>query len=188
MLVFILGLVLFFGMHSVRIVVPGLRDAQVAANEGRWKGLYSLVALVGVVLIVWGYAMWRAEAPQFWVPPEWGRHVAYPLVWVGLILFAAAYTPTGRLKASLQHPMLIGTALWGLGHLFANGDAAGALLFGVAVVYAVADIVSNFARGTARPVFKGYRGDLIAIAIGTVLALVLVFWGHQVLFGVSPLA
>lgn len=188
MLIYILGIVLFFGVHSVRIVAPGLRDAQVVANERRWKGLYSLVSLAGIVLIVWGYSMWRSEAPQLWVPPDWGRYAAYALDWVGLILFAAAYTPTGRLKASLQHPMLTGTALWGLGHLLSNGDAAGALLFGVATVYAVADIIANFVRGTPPPQFKGYRGDLIAIAIGSVLTLVLVFWGHQVLFGVSPLA
>ena len=98
MLVFILGLVLFFGTHSIRMVAPALRDRQVAASERRWKGLYALTSLAGFVLIIWGYAMWRADAPQLYVPPEWGRHLTYPLVWAGLVLLAAAYAPTGRIK------------------------------------------------------------------------------------------
>lgn len=187
MLVYTLGLILFFGTHSIRMVAPALRDRQVAANERRWKGLYALASLVGFVLIIWGYAMWRADAPQLYVPPDWGRHLTYPLVWAGLVLLAAAYSPTGRIKATVQHPMLLGTALWGLGHLLANGDAAGVLLFGVALVYGVADTISNFARKVPRPQFAGYRGDIIAIVIGTVVTLALLFGLHALLFGVSPL-
>lgn len=188
MLVLIVGLVLFFGIHSVRLLAPDFRAARAAAGLMRWKGLYAVISLVGLVLIIWGYALWRPEAPQLYVPPEWGRHVTYPLVWVALILLAAAKTPTGHIKQTIQHPMLAGTSLWALGHLFANGDAAGVLIFGVALVWAVADTFSSLSRGEKRPVAKGWRGDLIAIAIGTVVTGALLFGLHAILFGVSPLA
>lgn len=187
MLVLIVGLVLFFGIHSVRLFAPGYRARQASAGLMRWKGLYAAISLVGLVLIIWGYALWRPEAPQLYLPPDWGRHVTYPLVWVALILLAAAKTPAGHIKQAVQHPMLVGTALWGAGHLFANGDAAGVMIFGVALIWALADTFSSLRRGEPRPVAKGWRGDLIAIAIGTVVTAALLFGLHAVLFGVSPL-
>ena len=57
MFLLILGLIVFLGVHSVRIVAPAWRDAQIARlGENGWKGLYSIVSLVGFVLFVWGYA------------------------------------------------------------------------------------------------------------------------------------
>ena len=61
------------------------------------------------------------------------------------------------------------------------------LLFGVALIYGILDMISNFSRRTPRPQFAGYRGDIIAIAIGTVVTLALLFGLHALLFGVSPL-
>jgi uncharacterized membrane protein len=187
MIVLILGLLLFFATHSVRMLAPGLRDAQIAANEGRWKGLYSLASLIGFGLIVWGYMLYRPEAGPLYVPPEWGRHVTFALVWLGLVSLTAAYQPVGRIKSTLQHPFLVGVILWSLGHLFANGDAAGVLVFGAFLVYSVGNLVAELRRGEAKPVFAGYRGDLIAVVAGTLAYAALLFWLHGWLFGVSPL-
>lgn len=187
MLVLIAGLVVFFGVHAVRMLAPGWRDAQVAANEGRWKGLYSLLSLLGFVLLVWGYALYRPVAPQLYVPPDWGRHVTYVLVWLGLIGLSAAYQPPGRIRATLQHPFLVGVMLWAIGHLLANGDAAGALVFGAFLAYAVWNIIAVQRRGLPRVAYVTWRGDLVAVVVGSVAYLLLVLWLHQVLFGVSPM-
>jgi uncharacterized membrane protein len=187
MLVLILGLIIFFGAHAVRLVAPGWRATQLAANEGRWKGLYSLASFLGLILIVWGYIIYRPQAGQLYVPPDWGRHVTMLLVWLALIAIPAAYQPVGRIKATLQNPFLIGVILWSAGHLLANGDLAGVLLFGSFLVYSVIDVVAIMGRREPRPVFVSYRGDIISVVAGTVVYLVLVLWLHGLLFGVSPL-
>jgi uncharacterized membrane protein len=55
MLILILGLVIFFAIHSVRMVAGGFRDAQLVAGERRWKAIYGLISLVGFGLIIWGW-------------------------------------------------------------------------------------------------------------------------------------
>ena len=188
MLVLIIGLLLFFGIHAVRMIAPGFRAAQIAANEGRWKGIYSLLSLVGLVLIVWGYILYRPQADQLYIPPEWGRHVTYAFVLLGLISLTSAYQPVGRIKSTLQHPFLVGVILWSLGHLLANGDAAGVLLFGAFLVYSVINLIAELRRGQPKPVFVGYRGDIIAIVGGAVAYVVILLWLHGLLFGVNPMA
>lgn len=188
MLLLIAGLVIFFGVHSIRVMAPELRNAQIAQSPMRWKGIYSTGSLIGFVLIIWGYASFRPEAPQLYLPPEWGRHVTYPLVAIGIVLLAASQLPTGYIKQVLQHPMLIGTILWAVGHLLANGDAAGVLLFGVALIWAIVTLVASFRRPGLKPVATSWRGDILAIGIGVVVTLALLFGLHLILFGVSPLA
>lgn len=187
MLVLVAGLIIFFGMHSIRVVSPSLRAEQIAKSPGRWKGIYAVGSLVGFALIIWGYALYRPEAPELYLPPEWGRHITHLLVAVGIVLFAASQLPAGYIKQVLQHPMLIGTILWAVGHLLANGDAAGVLLFGLALIWAIVTLVASFRRSEPKPVAKGWTGDAIAIAIGVVVTLALLFGLHQILFGVSPL-
>ncbi|MBI4920242.1 MAG: NnrU family protein [Devosia nanyangense] len=188
MFVLIAGLVLFFGPHAVRMLAPNFREAQVAANEGRWKGLYSLISLVGFGLLVWGYILYRPGAPQLYAPPGWAHGVTFVLVWLGLISLPAAYQPAGRIKATLQHPFLVGVILWSLGHLISNGDAAGVLVFGAFLVYSVRNLIAQLRREQPKPAFAGYRGDIVSIAAGTVLYAALLFWLHGWLFGVNPLA
>ena len=188
MILLILGIVLFFGAHMIRVVAPSLRAQQIAANERRWKGLYALVSLLGFVLLIWGYASWRAEAPQLYLPPEWGKHVTFLFVLIGLVLYIAANLPPGLIRSRLQHPMLIGTIFWGVGHLLANGDAAGVLLFGSFAVYGVWNLVAQLRRDQPKVVFKSYRGDIIAVVAGVVVYAVILFWLHPILFGANPLA
>lgn len=187
MAILIGGLAIFFAVHMVRIVAPGWRERMLAANAGRWKGLYALASLVGFALIVWGWIVYRPEAPQLYVPPGWGRHAAMLLVPAGLIALAAAYQPAGRIKATLQHPFLVGVMLWSLAHLLANGDLAGVLLFGAFLAYAAIDLVAALAR-PGRVAFATWRGDAVAAGAGLALSAVLILGLHAVLFGVSPLA
>ena len=60
MIYLVLGLIVFLGVHSVRIVADDWRAAQIARiGEGKWKGIYSLLSLAGFVLMVWGFGQAR---------------------------------------------------------------------------------------------------------------------------------
>ena len=152
MWVLVLGLVLFLGPHSVRIVAPGLRDGFVASRgEGPWRGLYSLVSLAGFALIVWGYGMARLEAPLLYEPPAWMKHINMALMFFSFVALAASQFPPGRIKAALRHPMLVAVKIWAFGHLLANGDLAALLLFGAFLAWAVLDRISLKRRGDMGP-------------------------------------
>ncbi|AYM78460.1 protein NrnU [Janthinobacterium agaricidamnosum] len=190
MTVLILGLLLFLGLHSVRIVADGWRSAQLARlGEKRWKGLYSLVAFAGLGLIIWGYALARQQPHVLWTPPMGLRHASGLLMLFSLILLAAANVPRNRIKTLVHHPMLLGTQLWAVAHLLANGNVADVLLFGGFLAWSSVDLVSAVQRDRAAGVaYQGgtVQGTLIAIAAGCALWLLLAFWLHGVLFGVRP--
>lgn len=187
-IILVAGLMIFFGVHSVRMVAPGFRERQIAVSEGRWKGLYSLGSAAGIGLIVWGWTAFRPEAPDVFQPPAWARHTSWLLVAAAFVLLVAAYLPAGRIKAWVRHPMLAGVALWALAHLLANGDVASILLFGGFLAYAIVNRVAVGGRGDPTPVAGHPRNDIIAIVGGlgafAVFGLVLHGW----LFGVNPFA
>ncbi len=140
MTLLILGLILFLGMHSVRIFAEGWRTAQIAKRgEGAWKGLYTVVSIVGFGLILWGYGQARAEPVVLWTPQLWARHLAALLMLFSFILLVAAYVPKNGIKSWLHHPMVLGVKVWALAHLLANHTLADLLLFGSFLVWAVLD-------------------------------------------------
>lgn len=186
MWILILGLVVFFAIHSVRMAAGGFRERQLAISPRRWKAIYALFSAVGLGLIVWGWMQYRADASELYDPPPWGRHVALALVWIAFVFIVAAYLPTGRIKAFLKHPFLAGIALWAGAHLLANGDLASVSVFGAFLVYAVVNRLAAIPRGDPEPSLQP-RSDLIAVLAGTALYLVFVLWLHGWLFGVSPI-
>ena len=188
MLILIAGLIVFFAVHLVRVVAPDLRESQIAANPRRWRGLYSLASLAGFALIVWGWIVFRPEAPEVYMPPEWGRHVASALVAPAFILIVAAYQPAGYIKKWVKHPMITGVVLWSIGHLLANGDLASVLVFGSFLAYAIVDRIAVIPRGDPAPLVKRPRSDLVAIVAGLAVFAIFGFWLHGWLFGVSPFA
>jgi uncharacterized membrane protein len=189
MLVLILGLVLFLGIHSVRIVAPGVRDRQIAAGgEGRWKAIYSIVALIGLALIVWGYSMARLTAPILYDPPTGLRHVNLLLMYFAFVFLVASQMPAGRIKAAVRHPMLLAVKIWAFGHLLANGDLAALLLFGTFLAWAVVDRISLKRRGDAGPAAGPAKWDIAAIVVATALYALFVWRLHLWLFGVPAIA
>ena len=190
MTVLILGLLLFLGLHSVRIVADGWRSAQLARlGEKRWKGLYSLVAFAGLGLIIWGYGLARQQPLVVWTPPMGLRHASGLLMLFSLILLTAANVPRNRIKTWVHHPMLLGTQLWAVAHLLANGNVADVLLFGGFLAWSVVDLYAAVQRDRAAGVaYQGgtMPGTLLAIGAGVGLWLLLAFWLHGVLFGVRP--
>jgi len=183
----IAGLVLFIGAH-VFTTMRGQRAALIArVGEGAYKGVYSLLSIVGVVLIAWGFARYRAAGYiAVWDPPGWTRHVTVLLVWPAIIMFYAAYSP-GRIKAVLKHPMLVGTKLWALAHLISNGDLGSIILFGSILAWAVYDRITlkrrTDAGGPPIPV-GGTKQDIIAVVGGTIIYLLLGFLFHPYVVGV----
>jgi len=192
MLVLIFGLVLFLGAHSVRILADDWRRNLIARlGEGPWKGIYSLVSLVGFVLIVWGYGMARQNPVPLWDSPEWLKHLAIALNLVAFILFAAYLVPAGRIKARLGHPMLLSVKVWAFAHLLANGTLADLFLFGSFLVWAIADFVISRRRdrlaGTVR-IAGPARNDAIAVVVGVLIWAAILWRVHYWVIGVSPLA
>lgn len=190
MTLLLLGLLLFLGMHSVRIVAESWRAAQIARlGPLGWKGVFALVSAVGLVLIVWGYGLARGQPVALWTPPTWTRHAAALLTIPAFVLVTAAYVPGNRLKAGVGHPMLAGVQLWALAHLLANGTLAAVVLFGAFLVWAVADFLSSRRRdriaGTHYP--AGTQGrDAAVVAVGCAAWVLFVFLLHGWLIGVPP--
>jgi uncharacterized membrane protein len=185
----IAGLLLFLGIHSVSILAPAWRDAQVARlGEKPWKGIYSLVSIAGFVLLVYGYGVARQSPVVLYSPPSGMRHLAALLMVPVFPLLLAAYLP-GRIKATLKHPFLVAVKLWAVAHLLANGTLADVLLFGGFLVWAVADRIS-VKRRPLRPVPgapPGPANDVIAVVVGLAIYALFVWRAHQWLIGVSPL-
>jgi uncharacterized membrane protein len=187
----ILGLVVFLGTH----VFVTMRDhrAAVVARIGEWpyRGLFSLVSIVGIVLIGYGFAAYRAAGPiMVWYPPGWTRHIVVALMWPASICVAAAYIP-GNIKRVLKHPMLVGVKTWAFAHLCANGDLGGIILFGSVLAWAVYDRITLKHRkdAGAPPIpVGGAKNDIIAIVVGTIIYLALGFVFHPVVIGVPAFA
>lgn len=191
MTLLVLGLILFLGAHSVRIFADDWRTAQIArGGAGAWKGLYTVVSIVGFGLIVWGYGQARTQPVVLWTPQLWARHLAVLLMLVSFILLVAAYVPRNGIKSRLHHPMVLSVKVWAFAHLLANHTLADLLLFGSFLVWAVLDFRSarqrDRAAGTVYPPGT-LRGTLIAVVAGTLVWALFAFWAHAWLFGVSPL-
>ena len=155
--VLLLGLIVFFGVHSVSIVAPGWRSAQIARRgERAWKGIYSIAAGVGLALLIVGYGMARREPVVLYTPPVALRHVALLLMLPVFPLLFAAYLP-GRLSRAARHPMLLAVKLWATAHLLANGTLADVLLFGGFLAWAVADRISVKRRSPAAGACRARR-------------------------------
>jgi uncharacterized membrane protein len=187
-----LGLLIFLGVHSVRIFAEGWRQAQIARlGEAGWKGGYSLASAIGLGLVVWGYGLARAEPVALWPTPLWTRHVAAMLTLPAFILLVAAYLPGSHIKARVGHPMVAGIKLWALAHLLANGNLADLLLFGAFLAWAVADFISarrrDRAAGRSYPAL-GFSRDMAVTGIGLAAWAGFAFWGHAWLIGVAPFA
>jgi uncharacterized membrane protein len=188
MTMLIAGIVLFLGIHTLST----LREQRAALirriGEGPYKGLYSLVSAVGLVLIVWGFGRYRSGGyVQLWNPPGWLHPIALILMWFSFVALVAANSPAGMIRGLLRHPMLVGVKVWALAHLLVNGDLGSLLLFGAFLAWAIYDRIAVKKRGDAGAPRSGFTaGDGIALGAGS-LAYASMFWLHPWLIGV-PIA
>lgn len=190
MAILVLGLILFLGVHSVRIFANDWRSRTIAARGGKfYKGVYTLVSLAGFALIVWGYGLARHNPVVIWNPPRGMNHLAALLMLFSFVLLVAAYVPRNAIKAKLHHPMVLGVKVWALAHLLANGMLADVVLFGAFLAWAVLDFRAarqrdregdvQYAAGTA-------KGATITVVVALVAYVVFAGWLHGVLIGVRP--
>lgn len=192
MAVLIVGLVIFLGIHSVRIFADDWRTAQIAkVGPNVWKGGYALLSLIGLVLIVYGYGLARQSPVVLYATPAWTQHSAALLTLAAFILITAAYVPETRIKARVGHPMVAGVTVWAFAHLLANGTLADVILFGSFLIWAIFNYTAAFRRDRAANV--GYAigpvsRDVKAVVIGAVAWGIFTFWLHEWLIGVRPLA
>jgi uncharacterized membrane protein len=186
----VLGLLVFLGVHSTRVFAESWRArTRHGLGEGVYKGLYSLLSLVGFALIIWGYGQARLHPVPLWSPLPGARHLASLLMLLSFVLLAAAYVPGNGIKARLHHPMVLGVKVWALAHLLANHMLADLLLFGGFLVWAVLSF--RAARQRDREAGMAYgpgRAAMTAITVVAGLAgwAVFAFWAHSALIGVRP--
>ena len=186
----ILGLLMFLGMHSARILAEGWRS-QVVERQGAavWKIMYTLVSLAGFGLIIWGYGHTRMAPQLLWASPLWTRHLAGLLLLLAMVLLVAAYVPRNGIKARVHHPMVLSVKLWALAHLLANNTLADLLLFGSFLLWSVLDFRSARQRDRAAGTVYAtgsWTGTLATLVIGAALWAALAFWLHALAFGVRP--
>ncbi|MDO5624682.1 MAG: NnrU family protein [Pseudomonadota bacterium] len=191
MTLLVLGLVLFLGIHSVRIFAEGWRTHLLSRwGEKPWKAAYSLVSLLGFVLIVWGYSLARQQPVYVWSPPVAMKHLNSLFTLAAFILLAAAYVPRNHLKARLHHPMVLAVKLWAAGHLLSTGTLAAMVLFGAFLLWAVLDFRASRQRDRAHAsTFPAgtLAGTAISVAVGALAWALFAFWLHAAWIGIAPL-
>jgi uncharacterized membrane protein len=188
--VLILGLILFLGVHSVRVFADGWREKTMArVGEAAWKGGYAVLSLAGFALLVYGYGAARLQPQVLWDSPAWTRHLAAALTLPAFIMLAAANVPGNAIQARLKHPMTLGVKTWAAAHLLANNTLADLLLFGGFLLWAV--LVFRAARQRDRAAHVVYVPGRLwptvaVVALGVLAWAAFAFWGHAALIGVSP--
>lgn len=187
----IAGLVLFLGVHSVRIFANDWRSAQLAQRgEAVWKLGYSALSIAGFVLIVWGYGLARQSPMVLWPTPRGMNHLAALLTLISFVLLVATYVPRNAIKAKLRHPMILGIKVWALAHLLANNTLADLLLFGSFLIWAMLSFRAARQRDRQQPPVPLASNGLATAAtvvVGVVAWAAFAFWAHLALIGVRPL-
>jgi uncharacterized membrane protein len=187
LIVLVLGLLVFLATH-VFVSMRGARAAAMARlGVVGYRVAFSIVSIAGLVLIVWGFAHYRADGEwiDVWSPPAFTRHIAVALMLFAVIFLTAVFFPS-HIKARLKYPMLTSVKTWALAHLIANGDLGSILMFGTFLAWAVfARISAKKRTDEVMPVAPaGYTNDLIVVVLGIVIYLALGFVFHPIFIGV----
>ena len=188
MLMFLAGLVIFYGVHvfsAIRSRAPE-KDLRTRMGYGPFMGLYSVLSLIGFILIIYGYGATRGLG-LLYNPPTWLAHINLVLTIPALILLVASQLPAGYIKKASKHPMLLAVKLWALGHLLANGEINSVILFGSFLAYAVFDRIMVKRRGDNGPgpeTTLNPMMDVISVGAGAIVWAAIALWLHPTLFGV----
>lgn len=189
MVTLVIGLILFLGIHCVRIFAPAFRESQIATRgEGAWKGIYTIVSIAGLAMMIWGFGEARLTLPLIYEPPVWMKHINATLMLASFIVLMSGYFPSGKIRAAVKHPMVTATKIWAFGHLLANGDLASVLLFGSFLVWGVLTRISYKRRGDLGTTVSGpVANDILPVVAGVILYGLFVWKLHVWLIGVSAL-
>ena len=194
MTLLIAGLVLFIVTHLIRPFAPGLRNAGIAAlGRPAWMALHGILSLASLALIAYGFVEARANGGAIlYSPPTFMAHIALTLMLIASICLFAGFLPAGHIRTKLKFPILVAIKIWALAHLLANGESYSVLLFVTILAWAVIlriTLKKRIAAGeTKLPVFVSAKNDLISVVVGVALYIVTLFWLHEWLIGVAPMA
>ena len=193
MALLILGIVIFLGMHLVRVVAPGLRASVIERNgKGAWMGIYTVISLIGLGLIIYGFGEARAVTGMLYNPPVFLKHISLLLMLLAFICLAAGFLPAGRIAVAVKHPQILSIKIWALAHLLANGETSSVLLFGSFLAWAVdpAHLAEAAAAGR-RTGASGLPLRVLRLSGGGHRARrlwpVLIWKLHEWLIGVAPI-
>ena len=191
MALFLIGLLIFLASHSSRIFAESWRNKMIdQIGEVKWKGLYTIISLIGFIVMVIGYGQARENTIVLWQPNAFLIYIALLLNLIALIFLAGSSPSNNAIRLKLKHPMILGVKVWALAHLLSNGTLVDLILFGSFLIWAVLD----FRSARKRPILVPEKAEIstkatvITIASGVVLWIVFIFGLHQYLIGVSPLA
>lgn len=194
MMVLIVGLILFLGVHLLPTSPELRQDLESRLGTGPYKIIFSLLSIAGLVIIVLGFhklQLHPGKNPVLWNPPLWTRHIAVGLMLPAMIFLVASVIPS-RIRTAVRHPMLVAIKIWAFAHLIANGDLGALLLFGSFLAFAVYDRISVKRRGALGPLGSAQPtsalNDVVVLVLGIALYAALLFGGHTWLIGVSPLS
>ncbi|MDR9440746.1 MAG: NnrU family protein [Halomonas sp.] len=185
MTVMILGLLIFLGVHSVRILADDWRTAQIQRmGELPWKAIYSVISIIGLALAIWGYGQMRLDPVWVWQPPVGLRHAVSLLMIPAFVLLVATYVPGNHVKAKLGHPMIIAVKLWAFAHLLANGRLGDIVFFGAFLLWAVFDFRAARRRPRPDAAAPSMVGTIATVVIGLVAYYLFAFHLHVWVTGV----
>lgn len=188
----IISLIAFLGIHLIRVLAPGWRATVIAARgEKAWKGVYSLASFLALVLVAYAFGQAREDTGILYTPPIWTAHLAALVMLAAMICLVASLLPPGHIATKTKHPMVLSVKIWALAHLLANGETASVILFAGFLAWGVVLRIAlkrREARGElVRKPFVSARYDAIAVGVGTLVWLALIWRLHVWLIGVSPL-
>ncbi|MBB3394558.1 NnrU family protein [Rhizobium sp. BK060] len=192
MALLIVGIVIFLGLHLIRVIAPGLRQSMIdRLGESGWKGVYSVVSILSLILLIYGFGQARQVTGMLYDPPVWMAHIALTLTLLAMICLAASLLPAGHIAVKTKHPMVLSVKIWALSHLLANGETSSVLLFGAFLAWGVILRIALKRREragelTRRPFVSG-KYDLYAAIIGVVAWALITFKLHELLIGVAPI-
>ncbi|MBX4925104.1 NnrU family protein [Rhizobium binae] len=193
MALLIVGIILFLGVHLVRVVAPDLRRSMIARlGENGWRAGYSIASIATLILLIYGFGQARQVTGMLYNPPVWMAHITITLMLIAIICLVASLLPAGHIATKTKHPMVLSVKIWALAHLLANGETSSVLLFAAFLAWGVIVRISLKRRErageiTLRP-FVSTKYDVYAAVIGIVLWALIIWKLHVWLIGVSPLA
>ncbi|MDM9621654.1 NnrU family protein [Rhizobium sp. S96] len=192
MTLLIVGIILFLGLHLVRVVAPGFRQSMISTlGANGWRATYSIVSILALVLLIYGFGQARQVTGMLYTPPVWMAHITITLMLIAVICLVASLLPAGHIAVKTKHPMVLSVKIWAFAHLLANGETSSVLLFAAFLAWGVILRISLKRRERAGEItlqpFVSAKYDLYAVIIGVIAWALITFKLHELLIGVSPL-